>query len=518
MKPIVISFEKGIQFPPKLGSLILKPSSEGRAGYAQNVDISNDEYGNEVVVPGPALGALGNNSELTGIPAVKQNFSESATPNGYVYFGQSILGTKTIIRRIKDVLSGSTPVIDSGVSATINHSNHTNQQIVDIVYRSTGSGNFDIYVAGKDDTDTWVYKFSGNSGSISPNLIQANLNFTSGYTDQFLVPSSFDNNLYWIGQQRVSSFDVSDTYTVAKLALGLPVNTYASCGADWQQQLLVAYTDAAYGGFSQRLVGGKAGLAIWDYNSPKIIRNIPAPCRYISALIPSPDGQLLAFGGIDSGKSSIYTFTGYGFRLLTQYIGDMPRSRHSVEFDGQGRIVWLTADGFLCRYDLSTGIFENLGRTYSTGGLLAKGIGSPTGNEFFVGSGQGSTYELDVVSFGSYAGDNNGTDSTNTPMAVSGNQVLPINTSISAATLNLAKPLESGEKVVLRIYKNGSTTDYVDYLTMDYSADGAISSKREAITLDNINSFNAAVIYKMNSGNTTAPPVLNCVIEPQETI
>lgn len=516
MKPITISYSKGIQFPPKLGTLSLKPTGEGKAAYAQNIDVANDEYGNGAVVPGPALTTIDNNSALSGVPFLRQFYGLSSPERGYLYFAQGLLGTKTIIRRIKNIISGSTPSIDTDVatSMTVNHGpGHTNQTFVDFVLRpSTGTNSY-IYVSGHDDTDSWVYKFFGAADNVSLSLVATNTDFDT-LTDQFLVFSTFDNNIYWIGQDRVSSIDVSDIVTTNKLALGLPKGSYASCGVDWQQQLVVCYSTDTYGNFSGRNRAGRSGIVLWDYVSPSISRNIPAPCRFISVLIQAPDGQLLVFGGVDEGKSSIYSFTGYGFQLLTQYIGDMPRSRHSVEFDSQGRIVFVTADGYLCRYDRQSGIFENLGTGSSTGGLLAKGIGSPAGNEFFMGSGAGSTYMMKKVQFGSYIGDGAGADTVNTPLVADGIRVLPPHSNIQWATLNLAKPLETGERVELRIYKNGSTTDYVTYLTMDYSIDGAISSKREEITLDNINSFNAVPVWKMADGNQTAPPVLSVEVMP----
>jgi hypothetical protein len=516
MKPIEIIFSKGTQFPPKLGTLILKPTTPGKASYTQNIDVSSDEYGNSSIVPGPALTAITNNSELTGVPAFRQFYGENISPQGYLWFSQGLLGSASnVVRRIKNIVSGSTPQIDTGTSVTISPGG-TNPTITDLTRRVVTSTEL-IYVAIKDDTASYVYSFDASDGTGS--TLRATIaGWTGGFTDPILVYSTFDNNIYIIGQNRVDSLSIAHSQTINALALGLPLSTYATAAVDWQQQLVVASSSNKYGLFSTRKSGGRANLAIWDYVSPGITRNIPAPCRHISALVPTPDGTLLVFGGVDEGKSSIYQFTGYGFNLITQYIGDMPRSRHSVEFDGQGRIVWLTADGFLCRYDRSSGVFENLGRTYSTGGLLAKGIGSPIGNEFFVGVGQGTTYEMDIVSFGTYAGDNNGTDSTNTPMAISGTEILPPGTTIAAATLNLNKPLETGEKVILRIYKNGSITDYVDYLTMEYSADGAISSKREVKTLENINVFHVAAVYKMTSGSATAPPVLSVTIEPESVL
>lgn len=497
-----------------LGTLKLKPTSDGKAAYAQNIDVSNDEYGNSAVVPGPALTTIGVNSELTGVPTTRQFYGENLTPAGYLWFSQGLLGTKNVIRRITNILSGSTPVIDTGVSVTIAPGG-ANPTITDMVRRLTSSTEL-IYVAIKDDTAVYVYRFDANDGT-SLSLTATVAGWTGGYTDPILVYSSFDNNIYLIGQGRVDSINTSNVQGVSALALGLPLSTYATAAADWQQQLVIASSSNKFGLFSTRNSGGRASIAIWDYFSPGLARNIAAPCRHISALVPSPDGQLLVFGGVDEGKSSIYIFTGYGFQLLTQYIGDLPRSRHSVEFDSQGRICFQTADGQLCRYNRTTGIFEHLGSITtgsSAGGLLAKGIGSPAGNEFFAASGTGSTYTMKKVQFGSYIGDGGGADTINTPLVASGIQTLPPKSNIQWATLNLTKPLESGERVELRIYKNGSTTDYVTYLTMDYSIDGAISSKREDITLDNINSFNAVPVWKMADGNQTAPPVLSVEVMP----
>lgn len=513
-----VYFGRGIESPAKLGNLNQRLTTLNKLSYAQNVNVANDNYGPAAALPGPALTTIDNNSQLTGVPFVRTFFGYGIGPLGYLYFGQSLLGSKIIIRRVKDIISGSTPIIDTGWSATIDHTGHTNLEIVDMAYRPTASGTPAVYISIKDDTDTAVYKLDPSQGSPSASLIQTNSNFTGGATSQFLVPSSFDNNLYWIGQQRVSSFDISDSYTIAKLALGLPVNTYASCGADWQQQLVVAYTNEPFADFGRRKSGGRAGIAIWDYVSPGITRNIPAPCRYISAVIPAPDGQLLVFGGVDEGKSTIYQFTGYGFTPLIQYIGDLPRNRHSVEFDAQGRILWLTADGFKCRYDRASDKFENLGRASSTGGILARGIGSPVGNDFIIGSGVDATYKMELVQFDKFIGDDSDNDSpadTNrTPISLAGEEFLPDGSTVTAITLQLGKSLQAGEKLELRIYKNGSS-DYTVYMTMSFEDDDDESSKREVLTLEDINSYSLAVAWKMANGATTAPPVVFAEVETE---
>lgn len=517
----IIPFNKGTQFPAKLASVILKQSGEGLAGYTQNIDVQNDEYGNQVSVPGPALTTITNNSQLTGVPFAKLFFGSSALSIGYLYFLQGILGTKNIIRRIKDVISGSTPSIDTAGSMTTDHGpSHANQKLVDIIFRKDGSGNNYAYVAGKDDTDTWVMKF--DPSAVTPSLadVVTNANFTGGFTDQFLVLGS-DGNIYWIGQQRVSSIDTSDSLTVNKLANKLPMDLYASCGTDWNTQLMIACSTDAFGDFDRRKSAGAAAIIVWDYTSPSFVRRVPAPCRYISALIPHPDGMLLAFGGVDEGKSSLYEFTGYGFRLLTSYIGDMPRSRHSVEIDSQGRILWQTADGQVCRYDKTSGTFEHLNSIStdsSAGGILAKLIGSPIGNEFVAASGAGSTYVAKRVNFGSYTGDGDvAVDTINTPLRISGTEILPPKSTILSICLYLSRGMMPDEKVELRLYKNGST-NYTVYLTMSYTANGTVALKREVITVSEVDSYNLGIAFKMADGATTAPPVAYALVETNNTI
>lgn len=516
-----IFFNRGIQPTAKIGTLVKKLAAQGFAAYAQNVNGQNDEYGEGVALPGPALTTIGNNTELSGAPIYRVFVGSSSLAIGYLYIAQAVIGVKTIIRRITGILTGSTPSIDSGKSMTVNHGpGHANQVIVDMVLRPDSSGNLYVYVAGKDDSDCWVQKFEGGASSPSLSSVVTNSNFTGGFTDQFLVLGS-DNIIYWIGKNRVSSLDTSDTYTVLKLANGLPVDFYASCGCDWNLQLLVAGTTDAFGTFDRRKSGGSASVAIWDYLSPSYLRRVPAPCRYISALIPLPNGKVIAFGGVDEGKTSLYEFTGYGFSFIVSYIGDMPRSRHSVEVDSKSRISWQTVDGQKLRYNFETGDLEHLtsiDTDSSAGGFLAKAIGAPEGDEFLMGSGKGSTYTIKRVRYGRYIGDdNNASDEVRTPIRVSGTEVVPKDTSILSIELFLGKSLESGERVELRVYRNG-TSDYTTYLTMDYNDDGSISSKREVLTVPDLNSYNLAVVWKQADEATSAPPVAYATVETNTTI
>ena len=201
-KTINVTFNKGIQYPPKLGTLILKEAGQGKLAYGQNIDSSNDEYGNGAIVPGPTLTTIGSNSQLTGVPFIKCFYGDNSNPYGFLYFAQGLLGSaNNVIRRVKNIISGQTPVVDTTGSISTAHGGHSSVSVVDMVLRPTAlSANNYIYVAGKDATDTWVDKFSADTGS--PSLlgnVATNTNFTSALTDQFLVLGS-DNNIYWIGQ------------------------------------------------------------------------------------------------------------------------------------------------------------------------------------------------------------------------------------------------------------------------------------------------------------------------------
>lgn len=516
----VISFNQGIQVPAKIATLMLKLAEAGFAAYSQNIDTQNDEYGDGVAVPGPALTTVANNSELSGAPTRRVFFGSSALSIGYLYIAQGVLGTKTIIRRITGIITGSTPSLDSGVSMTVADGGHANIEIVNMKLRPDGAGAFSVYVACKDDTDTFVQKFDPSLVGPTLGAVASNANFTGGYTRQFLVLGA-NNILYWIGWNRVSSIDTSDTLVTNALANKLPFGFYASAGVDWNLQLLIAGTTDAFGDFDRRKSGGSASIVIWDYISPAYLKQIPAPCRYISAIKISPSGRAICFGGVDENKCTLLEFNGYGFTPIVSYIGDLPRSEDSVEFDSRGRICWQTVDGQFLRYDFATGVLNHLTSgsvASSAGGFLAKSIGAPEGDEFLMGYGNGSTYTAKRVQFGKYIGDDGGVDEIRTPLRVSGTEILTPGSTIASITLYLGKTLATGEKIELRIYKNGSTTDYDVYLTMQTSVDNSIAVKKETKTLSNISSYNLAIAYKQADGASTAPPAAYAIVETNETL
>src|SRR5687767_7055342 len=127
-----IQFNRGIQPPAKIGTVILKPTNENKLSYAQNVDIQTDEYGGRVILPGPALVTLTNNSELTGVAWLRQFFGLSTSPLGYLYVGEGLLGNTNRIRRIVDVEAGETPSLDASNSLTVTHTAHSNVVLEDL--------------------------------------------------------------------------------------------------------------------------------------------------------------------------------------------------------------------------------------------------------------------------------------------------------------------------------------------------------------------------------------------------
>jgi len=513
MPQVVVQFNP-VQPPAKLGTPIIKPTSGGRVSYAQNMDFHADEYGDGVAVPGPALTTIGNNSELTGVPWLRQTYGFNAVSLGYIYFAEGLLGAKNVIRRIKDVIAGSTPVIDTTGSMTASHSAHSTPILTDMIYRNYNSDPY-IYVAGKDATDVWVQKFDPDLASPSLSTVATNTNFTSGLTDTILVP--FSNNLiYWCGQNRVDTISLSDTHTA--VAFNITYGKAISAGAEWQSFLLLAYSDQPLVNFEDRKSANRSGIIVYNVVDDGIERDVPCPSRYISAIVRAPDGNILVFGGVNEGRTTIYQFTGYAFVPIFSYIGDMPRSRHSVEFDGLGRLKWTTADGQLCRLDFRTGDFEHLGTMTtgsSAGGMLARGI---AGTEFFTASGSGSTYVMKKVQFGSYIGDgDNVSDISTTPKLISGLEFLPPESTICGITLYLTKALASGEKIILNVHENGSLTP-TEYLSMVESTDGAISAKRGTLSVPDISSYALSLVWKQTDGAAIAPPGAYAVVEYETTI
>lgn len=511
MPTLRVPFGTGIQDSAKLGTVILKPTRG--LSYAQNIDVQNDEYGESVALPGPSVTTLTTNSELTGVPFAAADYKIS----GYLWFLEGLLGATNIIRRISDLLSGSTPDVATGISTTISHSGHSTVVATDIAIRVV-SATWTGYIVGKDATDGWVQTFSASSSG-DPTLTTLSTLSSFNVSEEPKIFLHSNENLYIAHGQQVDTVDTADAYD--NLVHVLPSEYGVTTMAEWQLFLVTAYSTNFPWTSSERLGNGRSGLILWDTtetNSGLFVRDVPCPARYISAVVNSPNGDLLVFGGKDEGKTTLFLFTGYGFKKVFSYIGDLPRSNHSITFDGQGRILWLTADGQLCRYNFNSGVFEHLASVStgsSAGGLLKRGI---SGNEFILASGSGSTYTAKRVTFGSYIGDGDaGSDGVTTPLAISGQQFLPPGSTITGITVHLTKNLATDEKIGVRVYKNGSTTP-TEYMDLAYAADGAISAKRKAIPISQVNNFALGVAWKQTDALATAPPVAFAEVEWEPTI
>lgn len=496
---------KGIQPPAKLGTVILKPAAKGYMGYAQNIDSQSDEYGQGVLVPGPALNTLTGNSNLTGVPMVRALFGQSS---GYLWFAEGILGATNIVRRIKNVLDGSIPQVDSTGGTTVTHSGHSSVQVDDMVFRSPSVGVNEIYIVGKDATDQWIQRFDATAGS--PSLTANTLtNSSSSYEHKLL--SAKDNKIYIAHANLIDSFTTG--YVLNNAVLDIQPGWGATSLAEWNDFMAIAASYDDPFTFAQRKQGAKSGIFLWNYTDPSFKKApVICPSRYISAIVQEPDGNLLVFGGLDEGRTTLYEFTGYGYNVLYSYIGDMPRSRHSVDFDAEGRILWMTADGYLCRYDKRRGIFDNLGSVGTTGGIVSRLLNT-AGYEFLTSGSSLGNYYAKRVSFGNYVGDADpGSDSSITPIAVSGLVDLPQKSIVKNVIVSLQKALQSGDKMEVRAYINGSLSSTL-LGTMDYTNDGAVASKQVRSVQYNVDNVVIGVAWKMADNSTSAPGLVQCELE-----
>jgi hypothetical protein len=507
MGKIQLKFAKGIQPPAKLGTVILKPTSEGFMSYGQNVEVNNDEYGQSVLTPGPALNTLTGNSNLTGVPFIRAFYGSSV---GYLWYAEGLLGATNIINKIKDVLSGSVPSVDSSGILTVTHSGHSSVVVQDMVFRSPSAGTVEIYIVGKDATDQWLQRFDASSSSPSLTGAQLLTNSSGSYEHKLLTAK--DNNIYIAHANLIDSLNPAHTYAAA--VLDLEPNYGVSALAEWNNFMAIAASYDAPFTFDQRKQGTKSGIFLWNYTDPSFEKApIVCPSRYISALVPEPDGNLLVFGGLDQGKTTLYEFTGYGYRVLYSYIGDMPRGRHSVDFDAEGRILWLTVDGYLCRYDKRTGTFDQLNTVSVSGqygGILSKLLNT-AGYEFVITGGlSGPTFFAKRVSFGSYVGDDDSED-IDTPLAISGLVQLPPKSIITDVEPIFQKGFQSGDKVEIRLYKNGNPS-YTTLGTISFTNDGTVASKHIRSVQYNADNCCIGFAWKMTDNSTAAPGLIDAYL------
>jgi hypothetical protein len=510
MPQIKISLNKGIQPPGKLGTVILKPTAEGKLAYAQNVEIQSDEYGDGVLVPGPALVTLTDNSEFTGVPFVRAFVTSSSQNFGCLYVAEGLLGATNKVRRIKDIEAGETPSVDTTGSFTVTHTAHSTVEVTDMLYRKAG-GNSYGYIVGKDATDAWVQSFTALSASPSLSAISTLTTFVTPTVPKMMLGS--DENIYILHGKHVDKVSSADVYSNGVFTL--PESLGGTDLTEWNEFMAIAYnTDLAYT-FTQRKSGGQSGIMLWDFESASYTRNVPCPSRFISALIREPDGNLICFGGLDEGKTTIYSFTGYAFIPQYSYIGDMPHSKHSVDFDGENRLNWITADGQWCRWDKRTGIFDHLGTVTtgsSAGGIFSRAVGG-SGNEFILTSGSGSTYTSKRATFGSYTGDAAAvTDDTSTPLGIAGQLAIPPRSMLNWVQVSLNKNLASGEKVEIRLYKDGSTS-YSVVGSLSFATDGAIAGKKIHLRKYGLDNMTIGIAWKQADALATSPGVLGIIAD-----
>lgn len=515
IEPIVITFEKGIFPPARLGSTQIKPGADGFAGYAQNIDTENDEYGAGAVTPGPALTQDTNNSVLTGTPhvAAKFMFLDGVITTRKIYLAEGSLGATDYIRSVTNF--ATTPSLGSGAGndLQITHAGHASVRIDDMVLNYDSVNLAQLVMVGVDATDQWIQRTSDSLGALS--VIQV---ITSQrFTEHKLLLAKTDNKIY--GNRRSALpiiWSLSNDYaTYTATAFNMPTRHFPTAFFEYGNFIGIAWTDLGTGQFARRTLGGRSGIIIWNRVDTNLYeKDVVCPVSYISAVVQSPAGNYLVFGGVDQSKVTIFEFTGFGFTPFFNYIGDLPRSRHSIDFDVQGRMLWITADGQICRLDLTTKKFDHLGSITTgsdAGGMLTKLLGD-SNDDFIVSSGTGSTYTLRHIQFGSYLGDgDNAADQVTTPLIISPQKQLPRRGTIKSIRLNLSRNLASGDKMELRVYTNGSSTATV-YGTISFANYGAVASVIVRANIPDVYNICVGVAWKMTDGGATAPVVLNAVV------
>lgn len=130
------------------------------------------------------------------------------------------------------------------------------------------------------------------------------------------------------------------------------------------------------------------------------------------------------------------------------------------------------------------------------GGIDSNQAGAAS-NAFLATSGASSTYFAKRMNFGTYQGD--GADvndsTTTTPMAITGLVTVPPRSRVDYVDITLRKNLESGEKVEIRLHKNGSVAK-VALGSLDFSVDGSRAAKRIYLHKYNIDSLALGFVWK----------------------
>jgi len=520
MPKLQLTFDKGILKPANIASTILRPTPAGFSSYAQNIDVQSDEFGQFQILPGPALNTITNNSELTGVPHTRARLlGISSAGFDKILFTEGILGAANVVRMVEDVETGGAPQIKASTSVSATHGGHSTPTIQDIDVHN----GLTLVAVGVDATDVWIQKSDCTSGApgafslVDTATISAD---SLSSTDHRLILGD-DGNYYISCNKRPTAYLLklaSDLTTVTAQIFTIPRGKQTTALGKYQTYLAIAYGEISTNAFTNRNVAQESGIILWAYDSTtQYVRDIPCPANYISAIVKDPSGNTLVFGGKNDGRTTIYQFTGFGFEPLYSYIGEMPRSRHSIDFDSQRRIIWTTADGQILRFDPLSGKFDHLGSITtgsSAGGILIKLLG--LGNDFLATAGSGSTYTMKKVVFGNYIGDGASSDTINTPLIISGNQSLPAKSIVKNINIKLNRNLVTGEKIEVRFYKNGSTTA-ATYGSLSYATDGAIGAKTIRYMIQGVNEFAFGFAYKMSDNQTTAPAIVSAEVEYSTT-
>lgn len=525
-----INMGDGIESPAQTNGTLpagftIRPTSDGKMSYAQNINVQNDKYGRGIVLPGPYINSFSQ--------ALSQPIYYKATDpqQSQIWFAN---GNTTTLDVIKGLASGSTPTYDNSHTVTVTSAT---AGIVDMEYATlvgaVPATSDAVYVVFTNTSTAagWVTQFQGSPSSTpTPGASAPLTTAITGNTPFVMIRTQFNGNIYIGNSQTIDmvTTNTANSWTVnsvTKAAIGpssqaIPLPWFITAMGEWNKQLVVAANNQSPGDFSQRNSVGQSRIFFFDaVNTPTgsySATPITSPSHYISTLLLDLSGNLLAFGGVDEGRTTIYQFNGYGFDSIFSYIGDMPRSRHSVCFDSVGRLVWVTADGRLCRWDRQNDIFDQLGivgGNAQNGGICTNLQAS--GYDFLVAADAWLS-AVDLKNF--KAGGSGASDNAGRPLAVTGLRTIPQQSVIRNVTPGLHKALESGEKIEVRLYPSnyinaaGSGNGYVTLGYMDYAVDGAITSKNIRTLQPNQTAFAIGYAWETTATNT-APGIVSTSVE-----
>lgn len=533
-KSIQINVGQSVQSPPTLGTVILKPTQtlyinqevqSGKVGYTQNISVSTDKYGVNVAVPGPYASTF--SSSLTA-PIYLKAFDTQSQNVWFNYDGTNQMD------KIKNIDTGLLPTLDTSTTITLAIAGKT--PIISDICNSAdyqGAGSLYMYATLMDAAaSTWIKAFQTNA--VTSAAVGLSTTTLGGVLP--ILKTQFDRFIYIGNGHKIDRVDPANNTFSAGNAVTLnavgspqavPQEWFITALGEWNGQLVAAVNDAAPtltapgSGFLQRNGSGHSRLYFWDIaNNPTgNFKNVfvNSPSHYISVLLTDLSGNLLAFGGVDEGRTSIYQWTGYGFQTLFSYIGDMPRNRHSVGFDSIGRLVWQTCNGQICRYDRVNDIFEHLNTVGAVGnGGFITVLQGAVGEDYLFSTGTGGNLGIiGLVVLRQFTGDGGGADTSTTPLIVSGLIDLPQKSIITTVIPSLNKALDISEKLEVRLYPQNypTTGNYTVLGTMSYTEDGAVASK-QIRSLQYYNDLaSIGIAWKATAGSTTAPGVIGIEVD-----